>query len=619
MALEHGLGITPWSPLKSGLLTGKYTRDNVNEAKGGRGAFVNGSLNERTFALIDDLTATAKTRDTTVAKVALSWVVSRPAVTSTIIGARTIRQLEENLGSLAVTLFTIDPGGWPLRAQEMRLRRASHARELARRDGPKPSACAVHALKSWARAQPAWSLGKPSPVARPLLHERVCSLRRTLWLLTPHQKRQPGLCCEQAVFISSLVADMRLAKRLYDHLQGIPMSDNEAEDVSDRPSAEPNVVVSAFRLGWLIAELYGLASRRRPAREGKPHDQVLRLTVSTGYARLSNADLLQADMQLLPHVASPLGLWDTQSQDEPLLAEILRVCTTQEAPSEREIFEAFEAWSIDAQARLLHLGEKPALALCFGASLADTYWFMQEPQAPGASDKRHKKRTWKALLYPKRLRQTRERLTLIEDDLGRLPCAMLVHSLKQWEADAKERLFPSGKGEREDVHLSFNEEMKLIAALRSQVRSWRPIILGVRHPASFLWDSDRLAIRIIHVVLFIFLVATTAALASGALVAAISLVNRHVLPLISPTSLERPGGLDASVALVKEIISLVALVVPAVATLWSAFLWLRGRLSNLNEWIRDKLVEFFARRRIVTMPNHAPEEIRQRKPLLDPA
>ena len=104
MALEHGLGITPWSPLKSGALSGKYTRETVSKMKKDRGAFLEAHLNEKTFALVDELAAIAKAKDTTVAKVALSWVVSQPGVTSTIIGARTLQQLEENIASLPVTL-----------------------------------------------------------------------------------------------------------------------------------------------------------------------------------------------------------------------------------------------------------------------------------------------------------------------------------------------------------------------------------------------------------------------------------------------------------------------------------------------------------------------------------
>lgn len=104
MALELGLGITPWSPLKSGVLSGKYTRENAGKNTADRGALMMGSLNEKTYAIVDELGAIASAQDTTIARVALSWVQSRPGVTSTIIGARRLAQLEDNLKALDVTL-----------------------------------------------------------------------------------------------------------------------------------------------------------------------------------------------------------------------------------------------------------------------------------------------------------------------------------------------------------------------------------------------------------------------------------------------------------------------------------------------------------------------------------
>jgi aryl-alcohol dehydrogenase-like predicted oxidoreductase len=86
MARELGLGVTPWSPLKSGALSGKYTRANHGEARGDRGAFLGPYLNEKTYTLVDELGAIAKARDTTIARVALAWLRARPGVTSTIIG-----------------------------------------------------------------------------------------------------------------------------------------------------------------------------------------------------------------------------------------------------------------------------------------------------------------------------------------------------------------------------------------------------------------------------------------------------------------------------------------------------------------------------------------------------
>jgi len=104
MARELGLGVTPWSPLKGGILTGKYTRANADKVKADRGFFVTRSLNDRTYDLVDALIAFAKELNTTPARIALAWVQNRPGVTSTIIGARTMDQLEQNLAALDVKL-----------------------------------------------------------------------------------------------------------------------------------------------------------------------------------------------------------------------------------------------------------------------------------------------------------------------------------------------------------------------------------------------------------------------------------------------------------------------------------------------------------------------------------
>ena len=104
MAGEFGLGITPWSPLKSGVLSGKYTRRNEGRHKADRGALVDEFLTEKTYAVVDELEIIAKEHETTVAGVALAWVHAQPAVTSIIIGARRLSQLEDNVGAVDVNL-----------------------------------------------------------------------------------------------------------------------------------------------------------------------------------------------------------------------------------------------------------------------------------------------------------------------------------------------------------------------------------------------------------------------------------------------------------------------------------------------------------------------------------
>ena len=86
MALDMGLGVTPWSPLKSGLLSGKYTRENAG-VKTDRSGWFKSSLTEKTYGILDELHKLAKEVDSTPARVALAWVQDRPGVTSTILGA----------------------------------------------------------------------------------------------------------------------------------------------------------------------------------------------------------------------------------------------------------------------------------------------------------------------------------------------------------------------------------------------------------------------------------------------------------------------------------------------------------------------------------------------------
>jgi aryl-alcohol dehydrogenase-like predicted oxidoreductase len=104
MALEMGLGVTPWSPLRGGVLSGKYTRANAATATADRGARVTAFLTERNLAIIDELVRVAGELGAPPAAVALAWVQSRPGVASTIIGARRLDQLAQNLSALDVTL-----------------------------------------------------------------------------------------------------------------------------------------------------------------------------------------------------------------------------------------------------------------------------------------------------------------------------------------------------------------------------------------------------------------------------------------------------------------------------------------------------------------------------------
>ena len=103
-ALDAGLGLLPWSPLGGGWLSGKYRRDQRptgatrlgdNPERGMEAWERRGT--DRTWAIIDAVQQVAEARGVSMAEVALAWVNDRPGVTSTILGARTVEQLETNL------------------------------------------------------------------------------------------------------------------------------------------------------------------------------------------------------------------------------------------------------------------------------------------------------------------------------------------------------------------------------------------------------------------------------------------------------------------------------------------------------------------------------------------
>ncbi|MEA9390275.1 aldo/keto reductase [Acerihabitans sp. TG2] len=111
MALEMGLGVIPWSPLRGGFLSGKFRRGDASAAAGSRKEGLAVSLGDREFSIIEALDQIASAHDTTPAAVALAWVQSRAGVASTIIGARRIEQLEANMSALDLRLSTQEING----------------------------------------------------------------------------------------------------------------------------------------------------------------------------------------------------------------------------------------------------------------------------------------------------------------------------------------------------------------------------------------------------------------------------------------------------------------------------------------------------------------------------
>jgi aryl-alcohol dehydrogenase-like predicted oxidoreductase len=108
---ELGIAICPWSPLASGFLSGKYSRNSQASPTEGRLNVLKDSGNpafekftERNWRILDVLLEVAKELNRTPAEIALNWVASQPGVSSTIIGATKTSQLEKNLAAIELEI-----------------------------------------------------------------------------------------------------------------------------------------------------------------------------------------------------------------------------------------------------------------------------------------------------------------------------------------------------------------------------------------------------------------------------------------------------------------------------------------------------------------------------------
>jgi len=116
VCLEEGLGVIPWSPLGGGFLSGKYRRgeepprgSRISEAVESMEEYWDRRATERNWAVLDVVGEISEATGKSYAQVSLNWLLRQPVVTAPIVGARTVEQLEDNLGA----------SGWELDDDQM--------------------------------------------------------------------------------------------------------------------------------------------------------------------------------------------------------------------------------------------------------------------------------------------------------------------------------------------------------------------------------------------------------------------------------------------------------------------------------------------------------------------
>ena len=114
LGIDQGVGTIVWSPLSSGLLTGKYRRGqpkpkDARVAQGGSPVIGDDSDDERLYNIVDVLDQLSQETGKTPAQVSLNWLLQRPTVSNIIFGARNEEQLKQNLGAI----------GWELTKEQI--------------------------------------------------------------------------------------------------------------------------------------------------------------------------------------------------------------------------------------------------------------------------------------------------------------------------------------------------------------------------------------------------------------------------------------------------------------------------------------------------------------------
>ncbi len=105
MLKSEGLGLMVWSPLAGGLLSGKYTREQHGEQDSRRNKFDFPPVDQgRAYTCIDAMRVMAELRKVSVAQIALAWLLHQRAVTTVIVGAKKVEQLDDNIAATKVEL-----------------------------------------------------------------------------------------------------------------------------------------------------------------------------------------------------------------------------------------------------------------------------------------------------------------------------------------------------------------------------------------------------------------------------------------------------------------------------------------------------------------------------------
>ncbi len=355
----------------------------------------------------------------------------------------------------------------------------------------------------------------------------------------------------------------------------------------------------ALRLGWAVAETFGRLRVYQAEHANKRNDPNELPRFSYSNSDLSSAQQLEVSYRRLVELCAALNLQppDAPEMDAMLLGE--QPLATDDAVR-KEIHSTLEYWSraswIQLNVRSAALGR----AMTYGGSLADTYWYMAQPETPAFHSGRQ---SVEALLRAHRLRRMQERMSELGEAFPAELCDAIGHSLGMWMFDAdKERWMNAADWQQLGVSFEATPQrtpqQQLHFNLFRQVRTWRDLLFESRQPLDYVSPGFRRRANLFAGTVTILMVLFVA-LGVGALV--FGAFNVALRAASSADITRRLGG---------EILEAISVFVTVASTLAVVIAGLLARASRAVEqfdaWLEGAIVRRTIRRQTAVPWNEQP-------------
>jgi hypothetical protein len=339
----------------------------------------------------------------------------------------------------------------------------------------------------------------------------------------------------------------------------------------------------ALRLGWAVAETFGRLRVYQPEFANKRNDPHELPRFSYSNSDLSGAQRLEVNYRQLVELAGTL-------QIEPPDLSVLIALTTNVMPElseeqKKQIHTAIETWSRSAWVQLNVRSAALGRAMTYGGSLADTYWYMAQPNDPAFLSGRQ---SVEALLRPQRIRRMQERMAELNEAFSDELCDAIGHSLDCWKWDDQKAAWASGSDWQElgmDIQgrAARTPVQQLHFNLFRQVRTWRDLLFASRQPLDYVSPGIRSQANLIAGSVTILLVLLIA-IGVGALVL-----------LLFSIAMDTVARLNVGSQIQSEIIEAISVAISLISTLAIVTAGLLSRTSaavqQFDTWLENTIIQ----------------------------